>query len=262
MSNQTALELFQFENRDVRVVSIDGEPWFVAKDVCDVLGLSNMRSSLALLDDDEKGVHTMDTLGGKQQVSVVNEPGLYSLILRSRKDEAKRFKRWITHEVIPQIRKTGSYGAPRMLSRLELIDLARESELARLEAEQRNAELQHQLRLQEPKVIFADAVSVSANTILIRELAVVLKQNGIDTGEKRLFDWLRNHGYLVKRAGTDRNTPTQRAMELGLFEVKETPVVHSDGYTTVSKTTKVTGKGQLYFVRKFLAEQAKRLVEV
>ena len=151
---------------------------------------------------------------------------------------------------------------PRELSRLELIDLARESEMARLDAEKKNAELEYQLRVQHPKVVFADAVTVSQNTILIRELAVILKQNGIEIGEKRLFEWLRDNGYLIKRAGTDRNTPTQKAMELGLFEIKETPIVHSNGTVTVSKTTKVTGKGQVYFVNKFKTQQSLEPVEV
>lgn len=238
----------------------DGEPWFVAADVCTILSLGNPRSSLALLDDDERDVHSVDTPGGIQLVSIVNEPGLYSLILRSRKDEAKAFKRWITHEVIPTIRKTGSYGKPRELTRLELIELARESEIGRLESEKRNAELEYQLRIQEPKVVFADAVSVSHDTILIRELAVILKQNGVDIGQNRLFEWLRENGYLIKRFGTDYNTPTQKAMDLGLFEVKETPIVHSNGDVRLSKTAKVTGKGQVYFVNKFKAEEAKQPV--
>lgn len=143
---------------------------------------------------------------------------------------------------------------PRQLTRLELIELARESELARIEAEKKNAELEYQLRLQEPKVIFADAITTSPNSILIRELAVILKQNGIEIGEKRLFEWLRNNGYLIKRLGTDRNTPTQKSMELGLFEIKETPIVHSGGLITVGKTPKVTGKGQIYFVNFFKKE--------
>ncbi|KPV42003.1 phage antirepressor KilAC domain-containing protein [Alicyclobacillus ferrooxydans] len=151
---------------------------------------------------------------------------------------------------------------PRELSRLELIDLARESEMARLDAEKKNAELEYQLRVQHPKVVFADAVTVSQNTILIRELAVILKQNDIEIGEKRLFEWLRDNGYLIKRAGTDRNTPTQKAKELGLFEIKETPIVHSNGTVTVSKTTKVTGKDQVYFVNKFKTQQSLEPVEV
>lgn len=150
-------------------------------------------------------------------------------------------------------------GLPRELTRLELIELAREAELARLEAEKRNAELQARIERDRPKVLFAEAVAVSSTSILVRELAVILKQNGVEIGEKRLFKWLRENGYLVKRAGTDRNMPTQRSMELGLFEVKETPIVHSDGRVTVGKTPKVTGKGQIYFVNLFKREKTETI---
>lgn len=255
------LQIFQYEKQQIRTVVIDGEPWFVAKDVCDVLGHSNSRVALERLDEDEKGVSTVYTLGGQQEVSVINESGMYSLVLTSRRPEARAFKRWITHEVIPSIRKTGSYGVQRELTRLELIELARESEVARLDAEKRNAELEYQLRIQEPKVVFADAVTTSHTSILIGELAKILKQNGIDIGQNRLFEWMREHGYLIRRLGSDWNTPTQKAMDLGLFEIKETPVLHSSG-SRLHKTTKVTGKGQVYFVSKFKAEQAKQLVEV
>ena len=155
---------------------------------------------------------------------------------------------------------------PRMLTRLELIDLAREAELSRMETEQKlleserkNAEYQAQPQEQAPKVLFAEAVTTSPNTILIRELAVILKQNGIEIGQNRLFEELRDRGYLVKRHGSDRNMPTQRSMELGLFEVKETPILHSDGRVTVSKTPKVTGKKQVYFVNLFQREMTLQL---
>ncbi len=140
---------------------------------------------------------------------------------------------------------------PRVLTRLELIELARESELARIEAEHKAAEYQFQLQEQAPKVLFADAVTTSHDCILLRELALVLKQNGVNIGQNRLFQQLRERAYLVKRHGSDWNTPTQRSMELGLFEIRETPIVHSDGKVTVSKTPKVTGKGQVYFVNLF-----------
>ncbi len=254
-------ELIQFVyqgKQPIRTVVISGEPWFVAKDVCDVLEHSNPAMAVKGLDDDEKGISKVYTPSGDQDMAVVSESGLYSLVIRSNKPEAKAFKRWITHEVIPSIRKTGSYGTPRELTRLELIEMARESELGRIEeskkrieAEQRASEYQFQLQEQAPKVLFADAVTTSHDTILIRDLAKVPKQNGIDIGAKRLFEELRERGFLIKQKSADYNSPTQRAMELGLFQIKETPIVHSDGHVTLSRTPKVTGKGQVYFVKLF-----------
>ena len=258
---------FTFESHEVRTVIVDGEPWFVAKDVCDVLEIGNPTMAVSRLDDDEKALISIEgTNLGNVPLNCVSESGLYSLVIGSRKPEAKAFKRWITHDVIPQIRKTGSYGTPRMLTRLELIDMARESELARIEAEkqlvesqERNIEYQAQLQAQAPKVLFADAVTTSHDCILLRELAVLLKQNGVNIGQNRLFEELRERGYLIKRRGSDWNTPTQRSMELGLFQLKETPIVHSDGTVKVSKTTKVTGKGQAYFINLF---KQKAVIEV
>lgn len=228
----------------VRTTVIDGEPWFVAADVCRALELSNSRMAISRLDDDEKGVSSTDTLGGKQEMQIVNEPGLYSLVLGSRKPEAKAFKRWITHEVIPAIRKTGGYQVPQ----------SPEEQMAQglLAAQKLLAEKDKRIEEMRPKEIFADAVSVSKTDILIGDLAKLIKQNGHDIGQKRLFSWLREKGYLIKRKGLDWNMPAQKAMEMKLFRVKETVVTHSDGHTTISKTTKVTGKGQVYFVNKFL----------
>ena len=239
-------ELQIFKNNtfgNVRVLEQGGEPWFVAKDVCDCLGLKNPTMAVNTLDDDERAKFN---LGRQGNTNIVNEYGLYNLVLSSRKPEAKEFKRWITHEVIPSIRKYGSFNMaiPRTLPDA-LNAYARE-----IEAHQKTQAL---LEAQRPKVLFADSVAASHTSILVGELAKILHQNGIkDMGQNRLFTWMRNNGYLISRKGTDYNSPTQRAMELGLFQIKETIVSHADGHTSISKTTKVTGKGQQYFINKLL----------
>lgn len=237
-----------FENPEfgrVRTTVIDGEPWFVAADVCHALDIGNPSDALNRLDDDERTLVSIEGASNGKPVNGVNEPGLYSLVLGSRKPEAKAFKRWITHEVIPAIRKTGGYHVPQ----------SPEEQMAQgiLAAQKLLAEKDKRIEEMRPKEIFADAVSVSKTDILIGDLAKLIKQNGHDIGQKRLFAWLREKGYLIKRKGLDWNMPTQKAMEMKLFRVKETVVTHSDGHTTVSKTPKVTGKGQVYFVNKFLA---------
>ena len=184
---------------------------------------------------------------------IVSEAGFYKLVLRSRKPVAKEFQRWVTHEVLPSIRKHGGYMAGQEAMSPEQMLAASMRWLESRIAEQQgqiNAQ-QAQLDAQAPKVLFADAVSTSKRCILVGELAKILRQNGVDMGEKRLFAWLREHGYLMKRNGIT-NYPTQRSMDLKLFEIKETPIVHSDGHTTLSVTTKVTPKGQMYFINKFL----------
>lgn len=244
-------ELQIFKNNqfgNVRIVMKDQEPWFVAKDVCECLAISKHRDAISRLDDDERGSLKVDTLGGKQEMATVNEYGLYSLVLSSRKQEAKEFKRWITHDVIPQIRKTGQYIAdiPRTLP-----DALR---AYANEVEEHN-KAKALIEEQKPKVLFADSVAASHTSILVGDLAKLLHQNGVkNMGQKRLFNWLRENSYLIKRKGSDYNSPTQKAMEMGLFQIKETVVSHADGHTSVNKTTKVTGKGQQYFINKFLGE--------
>ena len=231
---------------NVRVLEQNGEPWFVAKDVCDCLGLKNPTMAVNTLDDDERAKFN---LGRQGNTNIVNEYGLYNLVLSSRKPEAKEFKRWITHEVIPSIRKYGSFNMaiPRTLPD------ALNAYANEIEAHQRTQAL---LEAQRPKVLFADSVAASHTSILIGELAKLLHQNGVkDMGQKRLFAWMREHGYLISRKANDYNMPTQRAMELGLFQIKETTVTHSDGHISVSKTPKVTGKGQQYFIEKFLGRR-------
>lgn len=233
---------------EIRTVSIEGEPWLVGRDVAQALGYSNPRDAISKhVDMEDKGVAKCDTPGGTQDLTVINESGLYSLVLSSKLPGAKKFKRWVTSEVLPSIRKHGGYiTGQEELSGEELMAKAL------LFAEAKIKEKDAQINEMKPKALFADAVAASGNSILIGELAKMLRQNGVDMGEKRLFAWLRDNGYLVKRKGTDYNMPTQKSMEMGLFQIKETVVNHASGYTSVNKTPKVTGKGQTYFVNKFL----------
>ena len=252
------LQAFSFEEEEVRTLTINDEPYFVGKDITEILGYSNSRKALIdHVDEEDKGVTKCDTLGGRQDLTVINESGLYSLVLSSKLPTAKQFKRWITSDVIPTIRKHGAYMTPETIEKVLLnpdtiINLA--SQL-KSEREKRIA-LEGKVEEDKPKVIFADAVSTAKNSILIGELAKLLKQNGVEMGQNRLFKWLREHGYLIKREGLDYNMPTQRSMELGLFEIKETAITHADGHISISKTPKVTGKGQQYFVNLFLNDQA------
>ena len=249
------LTLFAFEGNEVRTVQKGSVILWVLKDVCGILGIEKYRDAAARLDDDEREPVLVDTLGGRQEMIAVTESGLYSIILLSRKPEAKKFKRWVTHEVLPTIRKHGAYVTPAKLEEL-MNDPDSWIKVLTALKEERSAKERLQLEATEnkPKVIFADAVSVSEGTILIGELAKILKGNGIEIGQNRLFEKLRQDGYLIKRKGTDYNAPTQRAMDLGLFRVKETAITHSDGHVTISKTTKVTGKGQQYFINLFLGK--------
>ena len=249
------LQVFSYEGNEVRTVQKGSEILWVLKDVCGILGIEKYRDAATRLDDDEREPVLVDTLGGRQEMIAVTESGLYSIILLSRKPEAKKFKRWVTHEVLPTIRKHGAYVTPAKLEEL-MNDPDSWIKVLTTLKEERAAKERLQLEATEnkPKVIFADAVSVSEGTILIGELAKILKGNGIEIGQNRLFEKLRQDGYLIKRKGTDYNAPTQRAMDLGLFRVKETAITHSDGHVTISKTTKVTGKGQQYFINLFLGK--------
>ena len=250
------LQVFSYEGSEIRTVQLGGEPWWVLKDICDVLELSNPSMIADRLDEDEKAkVEPKQYLGSRsnEPATVISESGLYNVILLSRKPEAKKFKRWITHEVLPTIRKHGAYVTSAKLEEMISDPDAWIKVLTALKDERAAKQhLQLEAAKNEPKVVFADAVSVSSGTILIGELAKILKGNGIEIGQNRLFEKLRQDGYLIKRQGTDYNAPTQRAMELGLFKVKETAITHSDGHVTISKTTKVTGKGQQYFINLFL----------
>lgn len=236
---------FDFKGYKVRTLTFEtGQTWWVLKDVCEVLGIRNATDVAKRLDQDEVTRFNLGGLSG--QANIVNETGLYRIVLRSDKPEAKEFQRWVTHDVLPSIRVHGGYmlGQERMTP--EQMALASMRWLRSKVREQ-----EEQLGRQRPKVLFADAVSAAHTDILVGDLAKILKGNGVDTGGTRLFAWMREHGYLMK-AGSAKNMPTQRAMELGLFHVKETTVVHADGHTTINKTPKVTGKGQAYFICQFL----------
>lgn len=256
MNNE--IQKFDFKAAVLRTLTDEeGEPWFVAKDVCDILGMSNPSMAVIALDKDEVAqIDPKDYLGSEnrsnQAVNIVSEPGLYKLIMRSRKPEAKEFQRWVTHEVLPQIRKTGGY-IPTSESDSDEDIMARAVLVAQKTIERKNQQLQAkdaQIKVLEPKARFADAVAASDGTCLVGELAKMLRQNGMDIGQNRLFRLLQADGYLGK-SGSNRNVPTQRAMDLGLFRIKETTVTHADGHTTVSRTPKVTGKGQRYFIDRY-----------
>ena len=251
MSEMQIFEKAEFGK--VRVVERDGQPWFVAKDVCECLELTDVSKTISLLDDDEKGTNSIRTPGGEQQMLVVSEPGLYSLILRSRKPEAKAFKRWVTHDVIPSIRKHGLYATPQTVeAMLADPDTAIKLLTSLKEERAKSAALAAKVEQDAPKVLFADSVAASRSSILIGDLAKLLVQKGVKIGQNRLFVYLREKGFLIQ-SGSRKNTPTQRSMEMGLFEVKEYLVHNPDGSTRTRFTTKVTGKGQLYFVKKFLS---------
>ena len=243
-------QLFNFNGQQVRTVTINDEAYFVGKDVAKILRYSNTQRSVnAHVDSEDKRGYQISTPYGTQEMTVINESGLYSLILSSKMPQAKEFKHWVTSEVLPAIRKHGAYMTDEKAFNVihnadGLADLLQQA------ADQLKAK-DIQIAEMKPKALFADAVSTSNSSILIGQLAKILRQNGIQIGQNRLFAWMREHGYLGIR-GSNRNVPTQRSMELGLFKTKETVINHSDGHTTVNITTKVTGKGQQYFINKFL----------
>ena len=245
MNNE--IRKFDFRGASLRTLTDEaGEPWFVAKDVCDILEISNPSDALKRLDDDER---SRFNLGRQGETNIVNEAGLYVLVLGSRKPEAHEFQRWVTHEVLPSIRKHGGYMAGQERMTPEQMALASMRWLQSKVDEQAK-----QLKAQEGKVLFANAVETARTSILVGDFAKILKSNGIDIGPRRLFAWLREHGWLIKAKGSSWNMPTQKAMDLHLFEVKETTISHSDGHTTINKTPKMTGKGQTYFAKLFLAK--------
>lgn len=238
----------------IRTIQQNGEPWFVGKDVADILGYQNgSRDVNRHVDEDDRQNYQNGTFESNRGLTIINESGLYSLILSSKMPKAKEFKRWVTSEVIPAIRKTGGYiaGSENMTDAEIMAKAVLVAQSTIRQRDQRIKELESDVAAAKPKVLFADAVSASDSTILIGDLAKLIKQNGHPIGQKRLFNWMREQGYLIKRAGADYNSPTQRAMEMGLFKIKETAISHSDGHVSVSKTTKVTGKGQQYFINKF-----------
>lgn len=247
------IQTFDFDGSGIRALTIDEEPYFVGKDVAQVLGYSNPRDAIAKhVDAEDKGVAKCDTLGGQQNQTVINESGLYSLILGSKLPEAKRFKRWVTSEVLPSLRRNGMYAMDELLDNPDLAINA----LQKLKEER---EARRQLELQneqmKPKALFAEAVETSSTSILIGDMAKLLRQNGVEVGQRRLFDWLRTNGWLMK-TGESRNMPTQKAMEKGYFEIRERTISNPDGSVRIAKTTKVTGKGQVWLTNEFMGERA------
>lgn len=237
---------------EVRIFEKNGEPWFVGRDVCNILGYAKPENAVAShVDEDDKTTTLIQGTGSnyKSKVILINESGLYSLILSSKLPNAKRFKHWVTSEILPSIRKHGMYATDELINNPDVFIQV----LQELKAErERKAALEAQAEANRPKIIFADAVAASHNSILIGDLAKLIKQSGVDIGQKRLFEWLRNNGYLMK-SGASYNLPTQKSMELKLFEIKERTINNPDGSIRTTKTTKVTGKGQQYFINKLLS---------
>jgi len=260
LPNNTDVQVFEFAPEGalpatVRVIQDEqGEPWFVLNDVCAAIGIANPWNVAARLNSDETNtLRLAEGNRGNPNVTVLTEPGLYRVILRSDSPAAEPFRRWVTHEVLPSIRRHGMYAAPRTLEALIADPATAIRLLTELQSEQQERRrLEAQTVADAPKVLFANSVAASDSTCLVGELAKILKGNGVNIGANRLFKQLRADGYLIRRGGTDWNMPTQKAMNLGLFVIKETAITHSDGHVTVSKTPKVTGKGQQYFVAKFL----------
>lgn len=250
-------ELKIFESKEfgsIRTVTINNKPYFVGKDVASILGYSNVRDAIANhVYEDDKGVEKLDTPGGKQNMTVINESGLYALIFGSRLESAKRFKHWVTSEVLPSIREHGAYMTENTLEQaLTNPDFLIQLAIKLKEEQEARKKLEEQAERDKPHTILGRAITTANTSILVGDLAKLAKQNGVDTGAKRMFEWMRENGYLIKRKGTDWNLPTQKSMEMGLFEIKESVHVDGNGCNKITRTPKVTGKGQQYFINKFL----------
>lgn len=263
------VQLYSFDGAQVRTLNDEhGEPWFLGMDVCAILGLGTEHLRRDLEDDEVTRITTLpnwqngesstiyDGMNGGRPPLVVSESGVYSLIMHSRKPEAKRFKRWVTHEVLPSIRRHGAYATDKVIDKvLDDPDFGIRLLIQLKDERARRRDAERTIEAQRPKVLFADAVASGGRDILVGELAKILRQNGVDTGQNRLFDRLRREGYLMRRNGVP-NMPTQRSADLGLFRVVENAVTHSDGHVTATYTTKVTPKGQQYFVNRYLGAGA------
>lgn len=247
MNNLTVFNSDEFG--EIRTIDINSELWFIGKDVATALGYSNTRKALAdHVMDEDKGVTKCDTLGGRQDLTVINESGLYALIFGSKLESARRFKHWVTSEVLPSIRKHGMYAVDELIANP---DLAIQAFTALKEEREKNRLLTAENERMKPKALFADAVSTSNQSIPVGDLAKLLCQNGVDIGQNRLFNWLYENKYLIK-GGSRHRMPTQRAMDMKLFEIMERPIQSPNGTVILSFTTRVTGKGQQYFINKFL----------
>ncbi len=244
------LQIFKNEEfGSIRTREENGKVLFCGKDVAKALGYANPHK--AVREHTKGGLkRNTPTAGGIQEMTFIPEGDVYRLIIRSKLPSAERFERWVFDEVLPTIRKHGMYATDELLNNP---DLAIKAFTALKEEREKNKLLQADNEIMKPKALFADAVSTSDTTILIGELAKILRQNGVQTGQNRLFDWMRDEGYLIKK-GSNCNMPTQRAMEMGLFKIKESPIINPDGSVRITKTTKVTGKGQQYFINKLIGE--------
>lgn len=249
-----------FENRDfgkIRVQEIKTQPYICLADVCKILDLEQVSRVKSRLNKDGVIISkVIDKLGREQNATFINESNLYKVIFQSRKLEAEKFTEWVTSEVLPSIRKNGMYATDELLNNpdlaIKVFEQLKQEREEKKKLQLENANQKKVLEEQKPKVLFANSVETAKTSILVGELAKIIKQNGYDIGQNRFFEWLRNNNYLISRKGTDYNMPTQKAMELGLFEIKETSITHADGHISVNKTPKVTGKGQVYFISKFL----------
>ena len=248
------LKVFQNQEFEVRTTVIGGDPHFMLTDVCKVLDIRNPSDAKNRLNQDGVGsTEVIDNLGRTQQATFINESNLYKLVFQSRKPEAEKFSDWVTGDVIPTIRKHGAYMTDGIIERtlqdpdylIQLATTLKEERAKRQLAEAENYK-------NKPMVLFAESVQASDNSCLIGELAKIISQNGVSIGQNRLFEWLRENGYLIK-GGERRNQPTQYSMELGLMEIKKRTIDNPDGSIRVTVTTKVTGKGQIYFINKFLS---------
>lgn len=255
------LQIFNNEEfGEIRTVTFNDEVWFVAKDVCEALKHTNTTVAMQMLEEDER---TKLSLGRAGETNCINESGLYTLIIKSNLPKAKKFRKWVTSEVLPSIRKNGGYIAGQeSLSDDEL--MAKALLVAQNKIEERDtliAEQKRAIEQMKPQKIFAEAVATSHTSILVGDLAKLICQNGVQIGQKRLFEWLRNNNFLIK-SGASRNMPQQRFVEQGLFEVKESNIQNPDGSVRITRTTKVTGKGQIYFINKFLAEGEEKCQQI
>lgn len=236
---------------EIRTIMVENEPYFVGKDIATVLGYKDTSDALKRhVDEEDKLTRCFTDSGQSRNMYIINESGLYSLILSSKLPAAKKFKKWVTKEVLPSIRKHGMYATDELLDNPDLlISVAKE---LKYEKERRKL-LETEREQNKPKVLFAQSVQASNKSILVGDMAKLIKQNGVDIGQNKLFAWLRKNGYVIKRKGESYNLPTQKSMELGILEIKESTHLNPDGSVRLTKTTKVTGKGQIYFINKFLA---------
>lgn len=253
------MELQIFSNSEfgeIRTITKDNGPMFCLADVCKALEITHVTDVKNRLKQDGVGIaEVIDSLGRKQKATFINESNLYKTIFQSRKESAERFTEWVTGEVLPSIRKNGGYIAGQETMTDDEL-LAKALMVANNKIAERDRIIEHQkakIEYDRPKTIFADAVATSNTSILVGDLAKIICQNGVQIGAKRLFSWLRDNGYLIKRKGADWNMPTQKSIEMGLFEIKESTHINGSGCNVTTKTPKATGKAQIYFVNKFLS---------